>query len=110
MLRYLNNIHERIKLTYELENDGMLNFLYVAVINVINKLRIKWFRKDICPSTMLNYKSNYPFKYKNNDIKIFISTVIRVSDSMYEYIEEVKTKCFKTANENWYHIPLIKEM
>lgn len=72
MLKYLNSGQKNMKITFEEEKDGQINFLDMTVIKVGNKLKTKWYRKELCEGTMLNYMSNHRFKYKDNVVKIFL--------------------------------------
>lgn len=85
----LNKYHDRIKFTYELEENNVLNYLDLKIIHLSdsnkNELKFDWYQKAISSSRLLNYISHHPEIQKVNVASNFIWTVLKLSDSEFHY-------------------------
>lgn len=63
----LNSYHEKIQFTYEMEENGVLNYLDIKIIHTDkNNLKFDWYQKEISSSRLLNYISHHPETQKVN--------------------------------------------
>lgn len=83
----LNSYHDRIKFTYELEENSVLNYLNLKIIHIEGEskkqLKFDWYQKEISSSRLLNYISHHPEIQKVNVASNFIWTVMKLSDTEF---------------------------
>lgn len=99
----LNQYHERIKFTYELEENNILNYLDLKIIRLSDgskpELKFDWYQKEISSSRLLNYISHHPQIQKVNVASNFIWTVLKLSDREFHRDNFVKIrKCLSLMN------------
>ena len=64
--------HERLKFTFEIENNNSIPFRNILIIrNNDNTIFTNWYRKNTFSGRFLNYFSTHPIKHKINIIKIW---------------------------------------
>lgn len=103
----MNNYHNRINFTYELEENGsengVLNYLNLKIIHREDgskrELKFDWYQKEISSSRLLNYLSHHPELQKINVASNFIWTVMKLSDSEFHNVNSQKVrKCLTSMN------------
>jgi len=83
VLTTFNSYHSRLKFTYELENNNMLNFLNVSVIRDNGNIITNWFRKPTFSGRYINFYSNHPIQYKLNTVTNLVDQAILLSDERF---------------------------
>jgi len=83
VLTTFNSYHSRLKFTYELEDDNMLNFLNISVIKDNGNIITNWFRKPTFSGRYINYYSNHPIQYKWNTVMSLVDQAILLSDERF---------------------------
>ena len=80
MLSYqkLNQIHNDVKFTYELENKKQLPFLDVNFDNSKEKLELSFYRKPTHTGLYNNWSSLALIKYKINLIRSLVNRAIKI--------------------------------
>jgi len=87
VLKIFNSYHTRLKFTYEVECDNMLNFLNTSVIREDDGTIItNWFRKPTFSDRYINFYSNHPYQYKLNTITNLVDHTILLSDERFHSI------------------------
>ena len=76
--RKLNQIHDNVKFTYELENSKQLPFLNVNVGNSKEKLELSIYRKPTYTGLYNKWSSLASTKYKINLIRSLINRAIKI--------------------------------
>lgn len=99
----LNKYHNRIKFTYELEENNALNYLDIKIIQIENVskrgLKFDWYQKEISSSRLLNYVSHHPEIQKVNVATNFIRTVMKLSDAEFHNVNSQKIRnCLTSMN------------
>ena len=78
-----NNYHERLKFTFEIENNNSIPFLNILIIrNNDNTIYTNWYRKNTFSGRSLNYCSNHPIQYKFKIIKNLVDSTILLSNKI----------------------------
>ena len=95
-LNYLNNKHEKIKFTHELEHDNSLAFLDVKVTKVDNKFITGVYRKPTFTGLGTSFFSYDPIIFKINAVKTLIFRAFNLSSNFINFHTEVQflTKFF----------------
>jgi len=83
VLTTFNSYHSRLKFTYELEDNNMLNFLNISVIRDNGNIITNWFRKPTFSGRYINYYSNHPIQYKLNTVMSLVDQAILLSDERF---------------------------
>ena len=79
-----NKYHERLKFTFEIENNNSIPFLNILIIrNNDNTIYTNWYRKNTFSGRFLNYFSNHPIQHKINIIKNLVNSAILLSNKIY---------------------------
>lgn len=92
--RYINKIQESIeslcaglKLKIELEDDNneviYLNAKVGRDIANGNSIHVKWFQKEHCAKRILDFHSYHPQHVKNNVVKEFVKSSLKISSSRH---------------------------
>ena len=83
MLMIFNGFHNRLKFTFELENNCSLSFLDTNVIRIDGRLTTNWFRKPTFSGRYINFLSNHPMRYKLSVITSLVDRAILLADPMF---------------------------
>tara|TARA_B100000949_G_C14255257_1_gene440157 strand:- start:19 stop:1674 length:1656 start_codon:yes stop_codon:yes gene_type:complete len=75
-LELLNNINKKISFTIEKCTSGTISFLDKELELCNNKLKSKWYRKEIKKDKMINFNAPVPFRWKQNAILEFLNRII----------------------------------
>ena len=98
-LKYLNEKHENINFTMELENNGQLSFLDVCVSRSNNKFLSSIYRKQTFSGQGISYFSFCSFSFKVNAIKTLLHRAYNISSNYVNFHSEVEfLKKFFTDN------------
>ena len=93
-LEYLNNQHDNINFTMEMEDENKLNFLDCTVekntINNFVSLIFSVFRKPTFTSLGMNYHSNTFHNFKLNDIRTLLHRAYEISSNWKLLDNELK--------------------
>ena len=89
-LNYLNNCHNCIKFTKEVEKENCLNFLDIKITKNNNKFSTSIYRKPTFTGLTMNFQSFAPLKYKINLIKTLIHRAFSISSSYLNFHQEVE--------------------
>jgi len=92
MVNIFNSYHERLKFTYELENNNKISFLNTTVLRKDKILITDWYQKPTFSGRYINYLSNHPHQYKINTIINLVDHAILLSNDLFhnKNIELVK--------------------
>ena len=80
-LNILNHAHPAIKFTMEVENDGMLPFLGIQLLNRVPRIETKVFVKPTSSSLLLHYHSHVDNRYKRGLLTTMLDRACRLSSS-----------------------------
>ena len=83
MLEFFNSLDNRIKLTYELEQNNSIDFLDLSIIRENNQLITNWHRKPTFSGKFLNYKSQHLIGHKKEVVFNLVDRAILLSDSRF---------------------------
>ena len=89
-LNYLNNQHQNIKFTCEMEKDGKLPFLDVLITKNQGNITTSVYRKETFTGLGLNWFSYSPEIYKLNSIKTLLNRAYDICSSYLIFHEEVE--------------------
>lgn len=97
VLEALHSFDNNIKFTYEIEENGRLDYLDLSLYRKEGKVITNWFHKPIASNRMLNFYSNHPRSMKYNVAKSFIRKVFRMShiDFWNENLQRIKCVLIK---------------
>lgn len=93
VLDTLNEFDNNIKFTYEVEQNGRLDYLDLSIFKRENgKLICNWYHKPIASNRLLNFYSNHPKRMKYNVVRSFIRKIFRIShkDFWNENLQRIK--------------------
>lgn len=84
MVSVFNAADNRIKFTYEVEVDGVLNFLDIKIIrNLDGSLTTNWYQKPTYSGRYLNYFSSHPVQHKRGVVNSLVDRAILLSDKKF---------------------------
>ncbi|XP_067039590.1 uncharacterized protein [Acropora muricata] len=84
----LNNCHSSLKFTMEIENDGMLPFLGIQLLNKSTQIQTKTYIKPTNTGLLLHYKSHVDDRYKCGLLKTMLDRAFRLSSNWSYFSEE----------------------
>ena len=84
----LNNCHSSLKFTMEIENDGMLPFLGIQLLNKSTQIQTKTYVKPTNTGLLLHYKSHVDDRYKRGLLKTMFDRAFRLSSNWSYFSEE----------------------
>ena len=87
-LNTLNHAHPAIKFTMEVENDGMLPFLGIQLLNRAPRIETKVFVKPTNSGLLLHYHSHVDNRYKRGLLTTMLDRAYRLSSSWSYFTEE----------------------
>ena len=87
-LQDLNQIHPSLKLTMELENNGVLPFLGIQLINKSPNIKTKVYVKPTSTGLLLHYESHVDARYKSSLIATLLQRAWRISSSWQHFTDE----------------------
>ena len=87
-LNTLNHTHPAIKFTMEVENDGMLPFLGIQLLNRAPRIETKVFMKPTNSGLLLHYHSHIDNRYKRGLLSTMLDRANRLSSSWCYFTEE----------------------
>lgn len=108
ILNTLNNYHEKIQFTIEIENNLSIPYLDLRLHRQQGKIIFDWYRKTTSSGRIINFHSTQPFKYKINTVTNLINKVLTLSDIQFreKNIEKLRT----IFRDNDYPQNLIKNL
>ena len=106
--RKLNQIHNYVKFTYELENSKQLPFLDVNVDNSKEKLKLLVYRKPT-HTRLYKWSSLAPTKHKINLIRSLVNRAIKISNNRQLLFLKCE-KITKMLQQNEYPIKIIRNV
>lgn len=109
ILNRLNCIHERIKFTVEVENDGLLNFLDLSLRHREGKVDFGIYRKPTHTDHCINYFSNHPLNHKLAFFNSMFHRLFTIPLSHYHFELEIRT-ILQVAHSNNFPISSIKKV
>ena len=97
IIKTLNEYHNKIKFTSEIEYNSQLPFLDTKIHKINNKLKFDWYQKEISSGRIINFNSTQPRNQKINTAKNLINKIYNICDDefLHKNIEKVKTILFK---------------
>lgn len=100
VINILNNFHQNIKFTYELEKDGKISFLDVLLSRFDDKIETTVFRKETNNDIYLHWKSFAPITWKRGTLKTLIRRAYTICSNDKLLKEELihLEKCFAEVN------------
>lgn len=109
LLKLMNDYHPRLKFTVENEDENRsINYLDMSLKIVNDKIRTKWYSKEVSSGRLLNFYSSHPFSMKKNVAYNFIQKVFKLSD--VEYKKECEMKIIKILKQNNYPLKIIRKL
>ena len=87
-LQVLNACHPSISFTMEVENDGMLPFVGIQLLNKSTSINTKVFVKPSNEGLFLHYDSHVDACYKNCLVRTMLERAYRLSSSWEFFTEE----------------------
>ena len=87
-LQVLNACHPSISLTMEVENDGMLPFVGIQLLNKSTSINTKVFVKPTNKGLLLHYDSHVDVRYKHCLVRTMLERAYRLSSSWEFFTEE----------------------
>ena len=87
-LQDLNQIHPSLKFTMELENNGVLSFLGIQLINKSPNIETKVYVKPTSTGLLLHYQSHVDSRYKSSLITTMQQRAWRISSSWQHFTDE----------------------
>ena len=107
--RNLNQIHNNVKSTYQLENKKQLPFLDVNVDNSKEKLELSIYRKPTHTGLYNKWSSLAPTKYKVNLIRSLVNRAIKICSNRQLLFLECE-KISKILQQNGYPTKTIRNV
>ena len=86
-LHVLNNCHSSVKFTMETENNGLLPFLGMQLLNRAPQIETKVYIKPTNTGLLLHYQSHVDTRYKRGLLKTMLDRAYRLS-SCWPYFSE----------------------
>ncbi|XP_068704351.1 uncharacterized protein [Montipora foliosa] len=86
-LQVLNACHPSISFTMEVENDGMLTFVGIQLLNKSTSINTKVFVKPTNKGLFLHYDSHVDARYKHCLVRTMLERAYRLSSS-WEFLTE----------------------
>ncbi|BES96231.1 ankyrin 2,3 unc44 [Nesidiocoris tenuis] len=83
LLQALNNYHERVQFTLEVENNSCLRFLDVMVHREGQNITTNWSRKTIVSDRLLSFRSFAPKGHKLNVVNNMFTRMYRLSSPQF---------------------------
>ena len=87
-LQVLNNCHSSVKFTMETENNGMLPFLGMQLLNRAPQIETKVYIKPTNTGLLLHYQSHFDMRYKRGLLKTMLDRAYRLSACWSYFSEE----------------------
>ena len=110
----LNSLHPNLKFTVEIEKDGRLPFLDMAISrDDQNRIHADWYRKDTDTGLLLNYHAIAPKKYKRTVVTGMVHRIYNATSSWSRFhhaTEEAKTILENNQFPPAFYDPLIKNV
>lgn len=100
ILNELNNQHDKLQFTVEIEKNNTIPFLELKIHKLDNKLKFDWYTKPTSSGRIINYNSYQPKKMKINTAYNLISKVIDISDK--EFRDNNTTRLKQILQQNDY--------
>lgn len=98
MLKQLNEYHENIQFTVEVEQNACINFLNMTIIRNDQRMMSRWYKKPYASYRLLNYFSAHKRTVIINTAIQFIKTVLELSDA--SFFGENKEMIIQTLQKN----------
>lgn len=108
ILNTLNNYHDKLKFTTELEKNNSLPYLDINLHRVNNKIVFNWYTKPTWSGRMMNFHSTQPLQQKINTANNLIKKVLTISDKRFH--KDNLTKITDVLTKNGYPHYLIKNL
>ena len=100
-LTMINELHDNLRFTYEIENEGTIPFLDMLILNENGSLSSSWYRKPTDTGLTLNFHALAPSKYKKSVVCSFLHRIYRAS-SNWEKFHNGLTEALQTLKNNQY--------
>ena len=107
--KFINNIHNKIRFTLELEKNNSINFLDLTITKVNNKFTYKIYRKLTTTSTTIHAESYHPQAQKMAAYNSFVHRLLNTPLDEEDYINEVNTLKY-IAIANGYQASIIDSL
>ena len=88
-LNYLNEQHNNIKFTAEIECDNSINFLDILISKENNKYVTSTYRKPTVTGLGMLYTSHVPKSFKDNLIKCLVFRAFKISSTLSAFETEL---------------------
>ena len=100
-LSMINKLHDNLKFTYEIENEGTIPFLDMLILNKNGSLSSSWYRKPTDTGLTLNFHALAPNKYKKSVVSSFLHRIYRAS-SNWENFHNGVSEALQILKNNQY--------
>lgn len=108
ILGTLNEYHQKLKFTVEVEENNALPFLDMQLFRQNNNINFNWYTKPMSSGRMINYLSTQPERYKINTAKNLVNKILDISDAQFH--EENITKIRRILKKNNYPNAIINKL
>ena len=100
-LDLINNLHQNLSFTFELQKEGNLPFLDMLLHNDNGKLSSSWYRKTTDTGLTLNFHALAPLRYKKSVITSFVHRIYRACSS-WELFDKSLNDAIAILEDNQY--------
>ena len=111
-LEQINKIHENLKFTMEVEQDGIIAFLDMLLKRIGLFLSSTWYCKPTDTGLVMNFHAISPKRYKRAIVSGFVHRIHRVSSTWEEFhvsIEKAKAILEKNQYPPQFYAPILNE-
>ena len=88
-LDYLNAKHMNIEFTSEIEENGCLSFLDVAIQRIANGFETSVYRKPKFTGLTTKFTSYIPLQFKRNLVSTLVYRAFQISSSFFNFHKEI---------------------
>ena len=108
----INSLHEKLKFTFEREQERLLAFLDMLLKRENNKLSSTWYQKPTDTGLVMNYHALAPKRYKRSVVAGFVYRIYRACSSwklFHASLERAKQILEKNQYPPQFYNPIIKQ-
>ena len=88
-LHHINQLHDNLKFTIEMETEGRLHFLDLCLIHTGNRVQTTWYSKPTDTGLIMNFHAVAPRRYKRAVIQGFVHRIARACSSWETFHESI---------------------
>lgn len=104
-----NDLHNKIKFTYELEKDHTINFLDLTITKEAGMHKFGIYRKKTFSDSIINFHSNHPHQHKNAFFNFAFNRLFSIPLSQNERADE-RNIIYSIAKANDYPVSYVDKI